>query len=318
MTRRRPSPLPTIAAIVFAVALALSLFANWSLVEKGEFTLPGFSQPIVQAATKKKADEQARILPEMQAVFVPARPLPAFHQITSEDFINDDGTQSFVMVAKSSLANSDSFVLPSQSIGKVLRRPKSRARAFHPTDFFPDGTRPGLSAGVPAGMVGNWVECDKVSGLEGLLMGDVVDLMASSTIVPVDPNLTPEERALVETERRLSGLDRQAEVRRIVERAIVVQPVMERAVPGSKVGRLECYLAMQPAESTALLAALEVKDQIHAIARSGRVDETGEFQLPEVVPQNPLVPVSNLPKPAVVESIEGAVRSSVEVERADG
>jgi hypothetical protein len=313
MNRRRQSPLPTIIAIVCAVALGISLFANWSLVETGEFRLPGFSQPIVQAATKKKADEEAKQMPEMQAVFVPARNLEPYHQVSIDDFYRDDGTFSTMLVAKSTLANSSAFLSPNQSIGRVLQKSKSKNQAFHPSDFFPEGTQPGITAGVPAGMVGKWIDCTKVAGLEGLAMGDTVDLMATSTMLPVDPNLTPEERARVETERRMSGLDKQAEVRRVVELARVVAPARDRMDANTKKSTREIFIAMAPDQSVALAASLQVGDQVFAIARSGRIEETNEFQLPELVPQNPLTPVENLPKPAMVESIEGGERTTVEV-----
>jgi hypothetical protein len=313
MNRRRQSPLPTIFAIVFAVALCISLFANWSLVETGEFRLPGFSSPIVQAATKKKADEAAKQLPEMQAVFVPARNLEPYHEVSMDDFYREDGTFSTMLVAKSTVANSSAFISPNQSIGRVLKRSKSKNQAFHANDFFPEGTQPGITAGVPAGMVGKWIDCTLVAGLEGLAMGDTIDLMATSTMLPVDPNLTPEERARVETERRMSGLDKQAEVRRVVERALVVAPARDRADANSKKSVREIFIAMAPNQSVALAASLQVGDQVFAIARSGRVEETDEFQLPELVPLNPLKPVEDLPKPATVESIEGGERTTVQV-----
>jgi hypothetical protein len=218
-----------------------------------------------------------------------------------------------MLVAKSTLANSSAFLSPNQSIGRVLQKSKSKNQAFHPSDFFPEGTQPGITAGVPAGMVGKWIDCTEVAGLEGLAMGDTIDLMAMSTMLPVDPNLTPEERARVETERRMSGLDKQAEVRRVVELARVVAPARDRADANSKKSMREIFIAMAPDQSVALAASLQVGDQVFAIARSGRVDETNEFQLPEIVPQNPLTPVENLPKPAMVESIEGGERTTIEV-----
>lgn len=313
MNRRRQSPLPTIIAIVFAVALGVSLFANWSLVETGEFRLPGFSQPIVQAATKKKADEEALKAPEMETVFIPARNLEPYHQVTMDDFYRDDGTLNTVSFPKANLVGSSTFRIPNEVVGRVLQKQKPKNLAFHPSDFFPEGTQPGLTAGVPTGMVGKWIDCTQVAGLDGLSMGDTIDLMATSTMLPVDPNLTPEERARVETERRMSGLDKQAEVRRVVELARVVAPARDRADANSKKSVREIFIAMAPDQSVALAASLQVGDQVFAIARSGRVDETNEFQLPELVPLNPMTPVENLPKPAMVESIEGGERTTVEV-----
>jgi hypothetical protein len=312
MRRRRQSPFPIIVAIVLTVALAVSLLANWSLVKTGEFTLPGSSNPIL-AAPKKEAPAPPR--EDLVAVYVPARDLPAFHQITLKDFFRDDGTPSVIKLPKEAMVGSSSLLATGDSIGRVLRREKVKNRAFHPTDFFPAGTQPGLTAGVPMGMVGRWVDCQKVQGLEGLAMGDTIALTASSTVEPLLPQgLTDEERVNFLMQFRLQGLDRQAEVRRVVTFGLVVQPPVPRVDENGKKTGMNCFLALDPIEAIDLTAALQVGDQVQAITQSGQA-EAGRVDLQDIVADDPLIPVNDRPRPAEVEQIEGASRRTQQVPR---
>lgn len=311
MRRRRQSPVPIIAAIVLAVALAISVFANWSLATTGEFALPGSSRTIL-AAPKPEAPEPRT---DLVSIFVPARDLPAFHEVVPGDFYRTDGTPSVLRVAKSSIEGSDALLSPTDSIGRVLRRGKPRNRAFDPTDFFPVGTQPGLTAGVPAGMVGRWVDCERVHGLEGLAMGDSVSLVASSTLEPLLPDgLTDEERVLIQMQHRMAGHDRQPDVRRVVTHGIVVQPpVPHLDQNGKSIGR-RAFVALDPVEAIELTAALEIGDAVHAIIQSGQAD-AGDVDLLDIRPTDPMTPIVDRPRPAEVEQIDGANRSTHKVPR---
>lgn len=311
MRRRRQSPVPIIASIVLAVALAISLFANWSLSTTGEFSLPGSSRAIL-AAPKEEAPKPRT---DLATVFVPGRDLPAFHQISARDFERPDGTPSIVRLPKDAVAGSGMVTVPSEVIGRVLRREKVAGRAFDPSDFFPVGTQPGLTAGVPQGMVGRWVDCDEVKGLEGLATGDTIALVASSTLEPILPEgLEEEERVMIQMQHRLMGQDRQPEVRRVVTRGVVVQPpVPHTDENGKKVG-MRSFVALDPIEAIELTAALEVGDAVHAIIQSGRA-EASEVDLHDIEPTDPMIPVVERPRPAEVEQIEGASRITRQVPR---
>ncbi|MCA9298970.1 MAG: hypothetical protein KDA28_07880 [Phycisphaerales bacterium] len=84
MSRRRQSPLPTIAAIVLAVAFSVSLYANWSLANTGKFTLPGMANPVLAYEAPKPVEPVDQ--PEMVAILVPSKDLEPFDVVTSAIF----------------------------------------------------------------------------------------------------------------------------------------------------------------------------------------------------------------------------------------
>ncbi|MCA9298969.1 MAG: hypothetical protein KDA28_07875, partial [Phycisphaerales bacterium] len=59
-----------------------------------------------------------------------------------------------VKVQKASIENSGIVLNPNQIFGRVLMSGHEKGRPFHPSEFFPEGTQAGPTAGVPEGKFG--------------------------------------------------------------------------------------------------------------------------------------------------------------------
>ncbi len=262
-----------LAAVILGVAGTMAV-----LIRLGIMPLPW--QPRVAAK------------PRPQGVPIPlaARLIPAFTLVTREH-VMDAKTADFVViylppeqVAAGGLLTIDKIV------GRVLRKDHNPGYGFAEKDFYPKGTRPGLSAGVPPGKVLFTLEAEKVMGIRGLHIGDRIDLLATMEIdhskalqgVGGKGMMSP---ALYDAQKPMTNLPKRAGVMALVQDGVMVSPPAadQVPVPGSPVGHNgkpktktieEVKIAVDPREVAPLTEALAVRALVFCVAHSGSPEDT--------------------------------------------
>ena len=169
-------------------------------------------------------------------------------------------------------------------IGRVMARNKLNGWVFTEKDFLPEGSRTGLSGGVPEAKQGFFVESTKIPGLELLKMGDTFDLLAG---LPEEAQQQPEaEYGLLAGGVKVRGgkpipvsgvrlLVQDAQMVAVTRgRDMTTQGVMDLPEPSSRnrtvAGATQITIAIDPQEVVPLTQALAAGRMIHCVARSGR------------------------------------------------
>ena len=263
----------------------------------------------------REAPAPAAPPPGSVAVPVAARPLSAYHAIQLEDLLDPVTGQLAVIHLPEDSVLPETFVAPKDLLGRVLGRDKTPGRVFREPDFLPEGTRPGIVAGIPAGKVALRIEASKVTGTVGLRRGDRFDLVATWRESSRGAVRQPYEGAGTNT-----GGPR-AEVVRIAENAAIVEPLSARRKPDGPGGPgpvvEEMVIAVAPAEVPLVTEALELAARIDCVPRSGR--PVSEMDLEAIVSQSASrvgVDASGRPRKTVVETIQGNQRFLLEVPEA--
>ena len=107
-----------------------------------------------------------------------ARPVSAFESISREHLINPQTGQLNVSWLPESTAEVASRSV-GDLLGRVLARDKAAGMVLTERDFLPEGTKPGVSAGIPPGKFAVTIPTTGIPGLEQLRHGDRFDLMVS-------------------------------------------------------------------------------------------------------------------------------------------
>lgn len=203
--------------------------------------------------------------PGSVAVPVAARPIAAYQALTLEDLLDPRGELAVIHLPEESVLD-ETFTDARLLLGRVLARDKEPGRVFRDPDFLPEGTRPGIVAGIPAGKVALRIEATKVTGSVGLRRGDRFDLVA-----------TWRANARNGVQRPYAGQGMQApraEVVQVALDAAVVTPLEERRLPGpaGRPGAIveEMVIAVAPDEVALVTEALELAARIDCVPRSGR------------------------------------------------
>lgn len=219
--------------------------------------------------------------------------LRAFEVVEREDVYDlERGDDSYYWFPVERVeGNPDWKLNVSDIIGRVMARDKRPDFVFTEKDFLPEGSRPGIAAGVPEGKQGFFLTADQVPGLRLLKMGDRFDLLAS----------LPEEAASAGAEFGLlvGGVKVRGNkpiplngVRLLVQGGLVVALTKGREITTQGGLALESSnadgrrttntsteqltIAIDPEEVVPLTQALGSKLSIHAVARTGRTNE--EFE----------------------------------------
>ena len=244
------------------------------------------------------------------------RAMTALTKVRREDVhtlaLGDDSY--FWMPKERVAANPNWIVNPSQIIGRVMARNKESELVFTEKDFLPKGSRTGISAGVPDGKQGFFVDAAKVAGLELLKMGDTFDLLAS---LPEEAQEKPEaEFGLLAGGIKVRGgkpiplsgvrlLVQNAQMIAITRgRDMTTQSVMDLPEQDgrsrSRDTTIQITMAIDPEEVVPLTQALAAERTIHCVARSGQNSEQAE--------QSRKALDGLLPFPATARSMEAFTR----------
>lgn len=300
--RRGMSPL-----IVFSFILITLVIGAFATV--GSLWALGFEMPWAKKPLKPK--------PTGTPVFLSSRAIPAYTKIT-RDFLFDAKTaEPTVGYFRPDQIKEHGFLTDATKIlGRVTTRDKAAGYAFTEKDFFPEGTRPGVVAGIPPGKRMFVLPADKVTGVHTLKVGDRFDLIGT---MPVEaPKAAPKNRVGMAS---ASGTEpgKRANVKVLVQNGAVVLPVSVRELPTPARSSAqndanknkpvhEITIAVDPAEVAPLTEALTLNAQMICVARSGRPEDSGESN---VTPGS--IPGSRFRQ---VETIVGARRQVLEFPKA--
>lgn len=247
--------------------------------------------------------------------------IPAYTEVRLEHFFDPaTGQPSVVYVPKDAVLET-TLVDPAKIVGRVLASEKPAGRVFSEGDFLPDGTRPGLVAGIPPGKRAMRVEAGRVNGVVGLAAGDRIDIVATIAVDPREAKAPTVGGTYVQqlgTEAGLSNWKKQATVHAVVQNGVVVQPLERRKLPagaGSAARDVEeVVIAVDPSEVAPLTEALAVQARLDAVPRSGRPDDDLASETPDRLPTSPYGGAAGAGGGVrMVETIGGSTRGLVAV-----
>lgn len=321
----------TFVIVLAGIVLLGSVVAVAYVASGGEIQIP-FTNPPRFFSLGKKVEEKPWTPPVgMVPVPVSARPMNAYSRVSRDDLWDLKENRPKVVYIDPSKMVESTITDGRKIVGRVLAADKKPGYAFSESDFLPEGTRPGVVAGIPPGMRGRRIELSKVRGLYGLQPGDRFDLIST---IPVEKDASQDIRKIggayanqLAIEASFSNMNKQATVRVVVQNGIVVTPVQTIEVPvtmasltqGNRVNSKplqEVVIAVHPEEVGPLEEALAVDADLSVVPRSGRPDDPKDSLTPELHPRNPFAAGGNSKEPAAmtfVESIGGTNRERVPV-----
>lgn len=331
---RRSKGFPWLTAVLLAVVLVAG--GAFVLLALGHtLTIPWFDGPLVLAFGDADDDGPP---PGRVAVPVSGRALPAYRELNRDD-IWDTAKQRLAVtyLTPEQVERIGALTELRQIIGRVLDHDKPAGYVFTERDFLPKGTRPGLTAGIPAGKRALRVDVSKIDGLVGLNPGDHFDML-SSVPVQLDAAAAREMGGVfarqIELQAALGALNQQARVRPLVTNGVVVTAMETRSVPlavntltQGLVTRTrpvqEIVVAVDPHEVTPLAEALALELHVLCVPRSGRPGDgdVEEPAPPESTPAWPLFGGGAGDDPGgmnLIETIDGSDRSFTPVPRGRG
>ena len=313
---------PLLALLVLAGG---AVGAGAHLATGGEIPLP-FSDRTLSLAGKQA--EAAVDMSGYVQVPISGRVIPAYSKLVREDVIHPK-TQKLATYPLRKDAVPDNVITDLKVLlGRVLAKEKPAGYVFTESDFLEVGTRPGITAGIPAGKRAFRCDVSRINGLFGLNPGDRFDLVAT---LPIDDK--PAQSQLqkfggtygpaLALQSSFQNLTKQATVEVLVQSGVVVEAVDTRAIPVSsssltsgQVTRTkpiqEIVIAIDPEEIAPLTEALAVEAEVTAWARSGRPDDPADSVTPSRTPPSPFDgPEGGGMK--LVETIGGSTRQMVPV-----
>ncbi|MEM7306175.1 MAG: hypothetical protein AAF682_05875 [Planctomycetota bacterium] len=290
-----------------AVLLLLAIGLAWVLIPlaRGQevpnpVTLVG--DLLSRDAIAAEEDEGSRAPAEGKVrVFVSGRTIPAYSKIVRDDLWNASmGDWAISDLDESMVEDSGILVDVQDIVGRVVGHDKAPGYVFTEKDFLPPGTRPGLSAGVPAGKRALRIEVDKVTGIVGLQPGDRFDVVGAFP-VQVANNSSAQGFGGVYADlvgSKPAKAPKRARVKVLVQNGVVVSPLHSRQVPikntsltqGTSVRTIpvqEMVIAISPEEAAPLMEALSVEAEITCLARSGHPDDPVDSATPSSDPEPP-------------------------------
>lgn len=301
-TRRPGRPAWVVGLFVIGgVVLVGTAIGAVHLLRGGQIVVPFTDPPQVIALEQKEKPKPWS--PPKGKVGVPlaARKIAAYTMITRDDLWDVKASRPKMLYLDPEAVNPVMITDAAKIVGRVLAHEKGAGYVFSESDFLPAGTRPGVVAGIPAGMRAMRIELTQVEGLFGLSPGDRFDIV-STVAVSGDPakdlkRLGGAYAERVSMEAQLGGLGKQAIVKVVVQNGIVVSPVQTREIPitaSSTRGRStaakpiqEVVIAIHPEEVGPLSEAMAIEAELSVIPRSGRPDDDMTSVTPDHRPKSP-------------------------------
>jgi Flp pilus assembly protein CpaB len=332
MVRRKRASIGLGGVFVFLLVAGVAVAGGY-IALGGEITIPFSDPPRVLALSRNVAGAPSGKV----AIPVSGRPIKAYSKVTRDDLVDVKNSRLAFQYLDPKSLTPDLMIDVKQILGRVLDHDKPAGYAFTTHDFLPEGTRPGLVAGIPAGKRAVRVEISKVNGLFGLNLGDRFDMVAT---IAVDKDGAAKLQQMggiygsqLAIQASLTNYNKQATVRVIVQNGVVVAPVETRQVPITSnsltQGALvrykpvqEMVVAVDPHEVAPLTEALAVDAQLTCVPRSGRTDDPADSVTPDLKPRTPFLgpegtgaPNGSFPPLTVVETIAGPKRELVPTPR---
>ena len=110
-------------------------------------------------------------------VITTAVPVNAFSALTDENLMDESTGRLHYYYFAADKISKEWISDPAQLYGRVVARPLRRGSFITESDLLPLGTRPGISAGLPAGMAGLSLSKANVQGFENLAVGDSFSIL---------------------------------------------------------------------------------------------------------------------------------------------
>src|SRR5689334_16322949 len=136
--RRGVSPFTLFLFLLFALVVGGAGTVG-TLQATGQIDLPFFRRPPANT-------HEGEI-----AVPISAADIPAYTMITRDHLLDGETGALKVLWMKKENVRAEMLTDISKIIGRVVNHEKQPGYAFRATDFLPEGTRPGLVAGIPPG-----------------------------------------------------------------------------------------------------------------------------------------------------------------------
>jgi hypothetical protein len=156
-----------------------------------------------------------------------------------------------------------------------------------------------MVAGIPPGKRAITLDAEKIKGVAGFKAGDHLDIVGT---VPLEDKRNGGAHGVVSVPAAALRPMKHAAVLVLVQDGTVVSPVAVRHLPaGSSRTKTiqEVVIALDPNEIPKLTEALALNEEVTAVARSGRPDDSGVSSItPEMPP----------PRVTVVETLVGNKR----------
>jgi Flp pilus assembly protein CpaB len=236
-------------------------------------------------------------------VMVPmaVKAIPAY-SIVTRDHILDPQTHTIALQPVLPESVRPEMILDAGKIvGRVLRKEKSAGYVFSEKDFYPVGTQPGITAGIPPGKRSFVFEAEKIHGMASLRPGDKFDILATTphddkhTIKPTGP-VTGNPLVANGGAPGKAPL-RKATVHAVVHSGIVLTPVTTRQVATQSAGLTtgvqtkmkpvqEITIAVDTSEVGPLSEALALDATLTCVARSGQPTDQPETRVEFAPPAN--------------------------------
>jgi hypothetical protein len=235
--------------------------------------------------------------------------IPAYTKITRDHLIDPrTGKWAFVPVPEGEIPK-EAMLSTNEVIGRVLNHDKGPRYLFTERDFFPKGTRAGMSGAIPPGKVSLTLERTKIQGIAGLEQQDRIDLTAT---VPVEaPRGSGNLSKGLMQQTQIAQMEKLARVRVLAKNAVLIEftqhdkSITSRTLSqGSFVKKVpveEVVIAVDPAEVAPIQEALSTDVAISCVVRSGQPGDPGIA----TVESNPLANI------ATIDAISGDKRESV-------
>lgn len=281
--------------------------------------------------------------PNLVEILVVGNPVPAYGEVTQKNVMKPNGQGMSTMLVNKAAITDDMLTSFTQVVGRVAKHDLDRMRPFRTSDFFPVGTRPGPTAGIPAGKRAMRLRASDIPGLHGLNQGDRFDIVMTTEVeieapkrvnrsrvddIDVEGPYAPLHAADLQPPPEAPTIKRRmAEVKLVVEDGMVVQPVHRREEVAGSAPPVrpnprnkpleEIVIAVDPAEVAALEQALALGAKIQVAMRAQAAEgDTAAGRIPDIevavedLMPTPATPDTAAPKERVrlVEVVEGGVK----------
>ena len=249
---------------------------------------------LAKKATKPNYDGMVLVPMSVKAI-------PAYSYVKREDILDPQTrTLAFQPVPINSV-RPEMLLDVSQIVGRVLRRDKSPGYVFTEKDFYPAGTQPGITAGIPPGKRSFVFEAEKIHGMASLRPGDKFDILATT---PHDDKHTVKPTGsirnnplVVSTGTPAKSPLRKASVFLVVHNGVVLTPITTRQTTQQSAGLTtgvqtkmkpiqEITIAVDSTEVGPLSEALALDATLTCVARSGQPSSDPEPRIELAVPSD--------------------------------
>jgi Flp pilus assembly protein CpaB len=326
--RRRRSFLGGLSTLLLLVLAVAGTVLVLGYLGKVDLSFLPFQLPGMPATAASLAPPKGTI-----AVPISAREIKAYTKISREHVIDETTMQLRFVNLKPEQIKPSMCTDMKEILGRVLDHDKPAGYVFLKEDFLPEGSRAGLSGGIPAGKRGMWVQADKVKGVVDLNEGDRFDLVATVPIDAKNQDLGKSKMAgpygsQLALQASLTNWKKQATVSVIVQSGVIVSPMRTRKVPftvnsltqGAIVREKpvqEIFIAIDPQEVARLTEAMAVEAEIACVPRSGRPGDPTDSVTPDLKPRTPFSAIGSAADAAASTS-SGGGGSMLLIERIAG